>query len=229
MTPNPTLTSNRPIDFPLAFDQEVYGGVMHVMLPTLDALEVFWAQNKCKYHYAAQGIALTDHNDYMQPYEWFFSSDVALLMRASLRWNELNIVSRFYDFTKEAPAEAESFFDGHDRDRSARLKQGLWTARDEKTYQRYSRKNYKGYWILENLPCGISFSDYFCGCPEISDFDLDSSCAADLLLEALFHTSAEDNFGSKVEYFTACRIEEEIQYWTAEKLLGEDYYGKENE
>lgn len=92
---------------------------MFVTLPTLPALEVFWAKHRQQFPFAATGISMIDGQDFLNEYEWLFAPTIPALVKAVTRWDEVGIQVEWYDWATVDPDDHAYFF--AERDHYLRL------------------------------------------------------------------------------------------------------------
>jgi len=199
-----------------------------VWLRTLDDLEAFWQTHRDRLPFAATGFALRDGQSFVDEYEWYFSPEIPGLVKAVTRWDEMGIGVFWYDWARMNPGEYAGYFQDRADERETRLRQGDWTLEDEAEYRSRTPDNYRGYWMLENLPCDILFSDWLVSEEEICDPDLSPAEVARRFQEQTFWDWLLSDDG-EVVFMTAEGVDEFIAEWREEQSQGLDYYGAENE
>ncbi|WP_031372155.1 hypothetical protein [Lysobacter antibioticus] len=201
-----------------------------VRLPTLAALEQFWATQRDMRPFAAKGVGCSAGQRFLNEYEWVFAPTKAALVAAFTRWDQIGISVRWYDWKDDTNAVVshEKFFHDFEARRERRIAEGDWTLQDEVDHLEYSPDRYTGEWIIENLPDQTDMGDWFgLGFRSIIDHSLPASEVVRIMQERTFdHWIDIDTYD--IEVRDVATMDEEIEYWRTEKLHGEGYYGDEN-
>lgn len=87
---------------------------------------------------------------------WFFCDDRASLMKTFCTYHKKETYARFLNFSEELPEEADFFFADKERFWKGILAERQLTMKEEETRIYYLPENYKGWWLLENLPDCVS-------------------------------------------------------------------------
>lgn len=141
-------------DFPLPFDCELPGGVMHVMLPTMRELQAFWAVNSDKYGFAASSCLYQEDSGnawaVLAPGEWVFGPTPESLAAAVWRWDKMGFEPVWHD---QRTLEPELYALWHTSELEVRraqgLREGTWTDEDERWF------NSTGWWVLSCPAFGV--------------------------------------------------------------------------
>lgn len=206
---------------------------MFVILPTLPALEAFWAEHRQQLPFAATGIVMADGQDFLNEYEWVFAPTIPALVKAATRWNEIGIEVEWYDWATAEPEDHASYFAERDQDRRRKIEKGIWSEADQKQFDQEGAtrtpETYRGWWRLTNLPSGYDFDDWFHDfADEISDPRLPPNEVAQMFQTQTFENWRESGV-EEVDFHDADSLDEYIAYWRAERDNGAGYYGEENE
>ena len=102
---------NLPVDIALPERILLENGTLFVVLPTIDALQNFWTESSSGFAYAAQGTDVGGAY-FLRPYEWVFGSTKAAVVETAMRWRQMNISCRFYDWANEDPEGHAACFKG---------------------------------------------------------------------------------------------------------------------
>ena len=90
-------------------------------------------------------------------------------------------------------------------------------------------ETYRGWWRLSNLPNGRDFDGWFNGSPdEINNPNLSLNEVAEIFQIQTFEDWKASGI-IDVDFHDANSLDEYIAYWRAERDIGTDYYGQENE
>jgi len=218
----------KPIDIGHPCGTPLPGGVIRVFLRTLDELEAFWQGHHDRLPFAATGVAQVDGQIFLDEYEWYFSPEIPALVKTVTRWDETGIRVFWYDWAQRDPGEHADYFQDRADERETRLRQGNWTLEDEAEYRRRTTDNYRGCWMLENLPCDILSSDWLAVEEEICDPHLSPAEVAERFqIQTFWDWMASD--AGEVEFMTADLVDAFIAYWRGERACGREYYGAEHE
>jgi hypothetical protein len=226
--PRPKLL---PIDISLPENQPLAGGAVFVRLPTLASLEEFWTQQQTLRPYAAKGVNCISGQRFLNECEWVFAPTKAALIAAVTRWEQIGISVRWYNWKGDSNAiySYEEYFRDYEARRDHAMAEGTWTLQHEVDHLEYSPERYTGEWIVENLPNETDMGDWFgLGYRSIIDRSLPIAEVTRLFKERTFDDWMDmDTYD--IEVLDTAAMDEEIEYWRNEKLVGEDYYGQENE
>lgn len=231
MKKNQTLL---PVDIKLPERVLMAEGTMFVVLPTLGDLERFWAEHRDQFSFACEGVA-SAKPIFLREYEWIFGPSKVAVVRAAMRWDQLNVGCEFYDRATDDPIVHEAFFYDRDEFRKTQMLRSRWTREDEKAYradcERRSRTSYRGWWQLKNLPRGYDPDTWFNPAiphEELFDPDMPKAEVERQLQEQTFDDWKQSDF-DQLGYHDRASIQETIAYWRREEEAGCDYYGRENE
>ncbi|ALN78548.1 hypothetical protein [Lysobacter antibioticus] len=219
-----------PVQVPLPENQPLAGNAVFVRLPTLAALEQFWATQRDIRPFAAKGVGCSSGQRFLNEYEWVFAPTKAALVAAFTRWDQIGIDVRWYDWKGDVNADIshEEFFHNFEANRERRIAEDDWTLQDEVDHLEYSPERYTGEWIIENLPNQADMDDWFgLGFRSIIDHSLPTSEVTRIMQERTFDDWVDmDTYDIEVRGLAA--MDEEIEYWQTEKRVGRGYYGDEN-
>lgn len=219
-----------PIDIPLPENTLLPGGAVFVRLRTLVELERFWAENGEHFPFAAQGILYGQRQAFLNEYEWVFAPSKAAVVSTALRWEQFGIECRWFDWADSNPDDHTRYFADRESYRARRIEAGTWSADDEAEFSTRTPENYRGYWVLDGLPEGFTFADWFGPFQdtEIIDPSLSVADATQRMQEFTFDDWGNDGEG-EIEFLSADAVARQIAYWQRERETGWDYYGQENE
>ncbi|WJD61550.1 hypothetical protein [Pseudomonas kurunegalensis] len=220
-----------PVDIPLAQGLVLENGTIAIDLPTLSCLEQFWKANKDQLPYACQGIEHGNKPDYMRDYQWVFGPTKASVIETVLRLGQSDIHVCWFDWKTSSPDEWKMFFVDMNAGRDNLKEKGIWTAKDERSWQSRTPENYHGWWRFEGVPDSLCVDEWF-GIGTSAE----ELCDPSMPLAEVTHRLCEQTFEAwrdvgmwELETHTPVSVGETINYWLKEKAMGEDYYGRENE
>jgi hypothetical protein len=224
------IESTWPVNIPLQERVLLDGGVMFVVLPTLDELAMFWEEHKQVFSYACQGIEW-ENPQFLRGCEWVFGNSKASVIRSVLRWGKSCIGCEFYDWYKHDNGQHDWWFEERDDERNVSIIRGQWSTKDEAAYladcKRRTPESYRGWWQFCNIPDGREPNDWFnpsLDPVEIIDPNMPIREVEDILHEQTFDDwKASDVW--EIEAHDQESIEETIRYWCRERADGRDYYG----
>ena len=112
--------------------------------------------------FAATG---TDENadlSFLRPGEWVFAPFKEALIAAVTRWDQIGIRTRWYEWSADPNAKPsyEDFVRDH-QEREVLFQNNRMTLFEARDHVLYTPKTFTGYWLLENLPKGMSMMDWF--------------------------------------------------------------------
>lgn len=227
--------SKNPIDIKIECGVENSEGAIFVKLKTLKELEEFWVNNKERYYYAAEGIAFTNDQFFLNEYEWVFGKTKESVVKMVLRWDEIGVKCEFYDWSKVEPREFKAWTLDRKTYRENCMGDGSWSKEDEAEYHRICKHeeehNYSGWWKLKKLPSGFDldeWSDPNSMGGSIHDKNIDFEEVNKWMQVRTFNENKEGDCG-EVRFHDREGIEDVINYWVGVRDEGEDYYGFENE
>lgn len=224
----PTL----PIQIPLPERVLQPNGTMFVTLRTLEELEQFWLEHKSQFEFACEGVGIFGEKHYLSECEWVFGQTRSAVVRTVMRWDSLSVCGEYYDWATSEPADHAFWFRDRDGYRTEQIERGLWSDEDEAEYKadclRRTPQNYRGYWLLKNLPGGCPHWDYLTDSDEIIDPNLSTEEAERTLQEQIFD-EWKDSGCEEIRYHDRASIDKSIAYWREVKERGEDYYGLDND
>ncbi|GED47560.1 hypothetical protein [Vreelandella aquamarina] len=227
--------SKNPIDIKIECGVENSEGAIFVELKTLKELEEFWANNRERYFYAAQGIGLITGQVFLNDYEWIFGKTKEAIVKTLFRWDEMGVECEFYEWSREEPSEYKLWVLDRKNDRENSIKNGNWSEEEEGNYQeiykREAETGCSGWWRLKILPSGFDLDEwsnpYGMGV-EINDKGLSIEEVNKRIQIRTYDENKEGDW-DEVRFHDKESIDDTINYWRSEKDKGDDYYGSENE
>ena len=132
---------------------------MFVILRTVEELQAFWNEYKSVFKYAARNMG--HDSNFLREDEWVFGITKISVVQTVLRWRESGIRCEFYDWAKDQPEWHRDFFRDRELIRDSKLKDGSWTQKDQRSFEQKTPENYRGWWILANIPGGYDHGSWF--------------------------------------------------------------------
>lgn len=112
--------------------------------------------------YAATGTGEQSDLTFLRPGEWVFAPFKEALIAAVTRWDQIGIKTRWYNW--RADTNASPSYDNFVREhqgREALFQTDGMTLFEARDHVIYTPSTFTGYWLLEDLPNGMSMMDWF--------------------------------------------------------------------
>lgn len=112
--------------------------------------------------FAATGTGEKVDLSFLRPGEWVFAPFKEALIAAVTRWDQIGIKTRWYNW--QLDANASPSYDDFVREhqwREALFESNRLTLFEARDHVIYTPSTFTGYWLLENLPNGVSMMDWF--------------------------------------------------------------------
>ncbi|WP_394540120.1 hypothetical protein PRJ39_06075 [Lysobacter enzymogenes] len=112
--------------------------------------------------YAATGTGEEGDLTFLRPGEWVFAPFKEALIAAVTRWDQIGIKTRWYEWRADQSAvpSYDDFVRDH-QEREALFQSNRMTLFEARDHVLYTPATLTGYWLLENLPNGMSMADWF--------------------------------------------------------------------
>lgn len=205
------------------------GGAQFCRFDSLEELKLYWARERTAMCYACVGTGYMDPARFLEPHEWIFSRSKEALVAAVVRWGEFKIAPRWYDQMSDEPSIRHELQRRRAAQRDLRMALGTWTPQDEAAYVYNSQQGRgwgrRGFWRLDNLPCGLTHFDWFSEHVSFPDDpELPKKHVEVVLQQKTFDDWKAHRQMSDVQMLDASGVEEEICYWECERAEGRETY-----
>lgn len=219
----------RPAD--LQYDQwEVLpSGAQFARLDTLDELRRAWAEMRGTKPYACCGTGACNPAMFLRSHEWVFAPTKNSLISAITRWDEFGISPSWYGSTSVEDDAHDDIEASRVARRNRLMKLGRWGIADEAAFRTRTSKSdeliVRGFWMLTNLPFGLSHYDWFSEHATIPDDANLNNAAVDSAMRIITYDDWKKYCPmDDVMIFEGEEVAGEVEYWECEQAAGRDSY-----